>query len=100
MFLERGWKTFARWCKLQTRHNILFRYDGNDTLWVKVFDSDGDRVECCRESSSSDNESLHEEDGSQSEESRSPPSSNDNGGGDSYSSYEEDVKPVQNRARH
>ena len=46
----------------------MFKYDGIDSLLVKIFSAAGDRVECYPESSSSGtNESSDEEDGTPSE---------------------------------
>ena len=59
MFLEKGWKTFIRSCNFKKRDSIVFRYDGDETLWAKCFDSDGDRVECCMESSSSSDSEFY-----------------------------------------
>ena len=84
---------FARWCKHQTRHNVLFRYDGNDTLWVKVFDSDGDHMECCAESSSSDGDSYSSED-----EARSSSANNDDGDSHDGSSDDDEVQEVKPRS--
>src|SRR3954470_17713379 len=54
MFLEKGWKTFIRSRNFKKGDDILFRYDGDETLWAKDFDSDGDCVGCCMESPSSE----------------------------------------------
>ena len=59
MFLEKGWKTFIRSHNLKKRDIIIFRYDGDETLWAKCFDSDGDRVECCVESTSSSDSEFY-----------------------------------------
>ena len=53
MFLEKGWKNFIRSQNLNKGDDIIFRYDGDETLWARFFDSAGDRVGCCMESSSS-----------------------------------------------
>ena len=59
MFLEKGWKTFLRSRNIQKGDTIIFRYDGDETLWARIFDSDGDRVGCCMESSSSSDEDFY-----------------------------------------
>src|SRR3954466_6551928 len=59
MFLEKGWKTFLRSRNIQRGYTIIFRYDGDETLWARVFDSDGDRAGCCMESSSSSDEEFY-----------------------------------------
>src|SRR3954466_15469087 len=59
MFLEKGWKMFLCSRNIQRGDTIVFRYDGDATLWTRVFDSDGDRVGCCMESSSSSDEEFY-----------------------------------------
>ena len=59
MFLEKGWKTFLLSRNISRGDTIVFRYDGGDTLWARIFDSDGDRADCCMESSSSSDEEFY-----------------------------------------
>ena len=61
MYLEKGWKTFLRSRNISEGRTIIFSYDGDETLWSKFFDSDGDRVDCCFESVSSSDEDFHDE---------------------------------------
>jgi hypothetical protein len=56
VFLNRGWRPFARACGLQGRCTLHFRYDGAGTLFVRVFGEDGRRVGCCPEGDSDDDE--------------------------------------------
>ena len=44
--LARGWQTFARARGLGRRRTLHFKYDGNATLYVRVFGEDGRRVGC------------------------------------------------------
>ena len=37
MFLEQEWRMFAHWRNLKRNQFVLFRYDGDETLWVKIF---------------------------------------------------------------
>ncbi|KAE8811567.1 B3 domain-containing protein [Hordeum vulgare] len=39
MYLDRGWKQFVRAYDLRHGYFLVFRYDGNATLAVKVFDT-------------------------------------------------------------
>ncbi|KAE8801558.1 B3 domain-containing protein [Hordeum vulgare] len=39
MYLDRGWKQFVHAYDLQIRYFLVFRYDGNATFVVKVFDT-------------------------------------------------------------
>src|SRR4051812_40222191 len=59
MFLEKGWKTFIRSRNISRGDTIVFRYDGGDTLWSRISDSDGDRAGCCMESSSRSDEEFY-----------------------------------------
>ena len=61
MFLEKGWKTFVWSRNLKKGDDLIFRYDGDESLGVRAFDSDGDRVGCCMESSNSDSCNSGEE---------------------------------------
>ena len=47
--LARGWQTFARARGLGWRCTLHFRYDGESTLYVRVFGEDGRRAGCCPE---------------------------------------------------
>ena len=47
VFLERGWQSFVRACRLQGRCTLHFRYDGALTLFVRVFSEEGMRLGCC-----------------------------------------------------
>ena len=49
MYLDQGWAAFVRWRNIQQFQAILFRFDGHDTLWLKVFQPWGIRAECCAE---------------------------------------------------
>ena len=59
MFLEKGRKTFLRSRNISEGNTIIFTYDGDETLWDRFLDSDGDRVGCCMESASSSDEDFH-----------------------------------------
>uniref|UniRef100_A0A8I6XYD0 TF-B3 domain-containing protein n=1 Tax=Hordeum vulgare subsp. vulgare TaxID=112509 RepID=A0A8I6XYD0_HORVV len=39
MYLDRGWKQFIHAYDLRHRYFLVFRYDGNATFAVKVFDT-------------------------------------------------------------
>ena len=47
--LARGWQTFARARGLGRRCTLYFRFDGDATLYVRVFGEDGRRAGCCPE---------------------------------------------------
>ena len=47
--LARGWQTFARARGLGRRCTLHFRYDGESTLYVRLFGEDGRRAGCCPE---------------------------------------------------
>ena len=47
--LDRGWQTFARARGLGRRCTLHFKYDGDATLYVRVFGEDGRRAGCCPE---------------------------------------------------
>ena len=53
-FWRKAGKLFIRSRDFKKGDDILFRYDGDETLWAKAFDSDRDRVGCCMESTSSE----------------------------------------------
>ena len=48
--LARGWQTFARARGLSRRCTLDFKFDGDATLYVRVFGEDGRRAGCCPES--------------------------------------------------
>lgn len=65
MFLDRGWKPFARSHDLLRGQVLRFRFDGDATLFVKFFGVAGGRVVCCAESESdSDSSGGSDSDGS------------------------------------
>ena len=105
MFLEAGWKVVARQFNLRKGDSLCYRFDGEETLSMRAFDPDGNRLEPCWESSS-DNGSggagahISSSAGDSPAGSRSSESS-PGGGGDSYSSFEQDadVKPSIKRTR-
>ena len=70
ILLGKGWKTFARFCRLSKGQFLAFRFDGDQTLLVKIYHAAGGRVECCAESESSSN-SSHSFDEDEDEESSS-----------------------------
>ena len=47
--LARGWQAFARERGLGRRCTVNFKYDGDATLYVRVFGEDGRRTRCCPE---------------------------------------------------
>ena len=47
--LAHGWQTFARARGLGRRCTLHFKYDGDATLYVRVFGEDGRRTGCCPE---------------------------------------------------
>ena len=49
LFLARGWQTFARARGLSRRCTLHFKFDGDATLYVRVFGEDGRRAGCCPE---------------------------------------------------
>ena len=63
LVLMQGWKTFARSQKLEHEQILHFCFNGEDTLFVKIFGYLGGRAGCCLES-----ESSGEDDSSSSEE--------------------------------
>ena len=111
VFLEAGWRTFARQFNLRRGDSLCCRFDGEETLSIRAFDSDVNRLEPCWESSS-DSDSGGSGDTRSSASGGGPSglgitssrsfNSSSGGGGDSYSSFEqdaEDVKPSIKRAR-
>ena len=53
ILLSKGWKAFARSRRLSKGQFLAFRFDGDQTLLVKIYRSSGGRIECCAESESS-----------------------------------------------
>ena len=49
LFLARGWQTFAHARGLSRRCTLHFKFDGDATLYVRVFGEDGRRAGCCPE---------------------------------------------------
>ena len=47
--LTRGWQTFARARVLIRQRTLHFKFDGDATLYVRVFGEDGRRAGCCPE---------------------------------------------------
>ena len=47
--LARGWQTFTPARGLGKRCTLHFKYDGDATLYVRVFGEDGRRTGCCPE---------------------------------------------------
>ena len=47
--LAHGWQTLARARGLGRRSTLHLKYDGNATLYVRVFREDGRRAGCCPE---------------------------------------------------
>ena len=47
--LAHGWQTFARARGLSHRCTLHFKFDGDATLYVRVFGEDGRRAGCCPE---------------------------------------------------
>ena len=45
--MTRGWGEVARACRAEGALAIHFEYDGASTLFFKVFDEEGRRLECC-----------------------------------------------------
>ena len=59
ILLGKGWKMFARFRCLSKGQFLAFRFDGDQTLLVKIYRTAGGRVECCAESESSSNSSRY-----------------------------------------
>ena len=47
VFMTRGWGEVARACHAEGALAIHFEYDGAATLFFKVFNEEGERLECC-----------------------------------------------------
>src|SRR4051812_28277958 len=52
VFLESGWRVFARQFNLRKGDSLCCRFDGEETLSIRAFDADENRLEPCWESSS------------------------------------------------
>ena len=61
MPLGRGWKAFACSHHLTREQYLPFEYDGDETLFMKIFRADGGREDCCVESNSSSRSSCYDE---------------------------------------
>ena len=75
IFMTRGWGEIARVCRARGALAIHFEYDGASTLFFKVFDAEGRRLECCSgEEREADARSTHDHSSSSSpwESSSSP----------------------------
>ena len=57
MRLGQGWKSFTRLRRLTRGQCLAFQFDGNHTIFMKIYRAAGGRVECCAESESSSNNS-------------------------------------------
>lgn len=53
ILLGKGWKAFARSHRLSKGQFLAFRFDGDQTLLVKIYRVVGGQIECCAESESS-----------------------------------------------
>ena len=102
--LARGWQTFARARGLGRRCTLHFEYNGDATLYVKVFGEGSRRVGCCPEDNDGD-EVLGLGDGRDEGEGepppggvRSSPSFSGSSSGESSSSGGSD-QPPRRRAR-
>ena len=47
--MTRGWGEVARVCRTEGAPAIHFEYDNASTLFFKVFNAEGCRLECCPE---------------------------------------------------
>ena len=61
--LAHGWQTFARMHGLGRRCALHFKYDGDATLFMRVFGEDGCHVECCPEENDGLGDGRDEEEG-------------------------------------
>src|SRR3954471_21371327 len=52
VFLESGWRVFSRQFNLRKGDSLCCRFDGEETLSIRAFDADENRLEPCWESSS------------------------------------------------
>ena len=53
ILLGKGWKVFTRSRRFSKGQFLAFRFDGDQTLLVKIYRSSGGRIECFAESESS-----------------------------------------------
>ena len=88
--LARGWQTFARARGLSRRCTLHFKFDGDATLYVRVFGEDGRRAGCCPEDDDRGREPSSGDDGEDSARvtggaQGSPSFSGSSSGGDSSS---------------
>ena len=82
MLLGRGWKAFARSRHVTRGQYLASKYDGDETLSVRIFCAEVGRVDCCAKSDSSsrssgyddEDEDEDEEDSIHIKVERSPPS--------------------------
>ena len=61
--LARGWQMFARARGLRRRCTLHFKFDGDATLYVRVFGEDGRRAWCCPEDNDRGWEPSSDDDG-------------------------------------
>ena len=61
--LARGWQTFARARGLSRRCTLHFKFDGDATLYVRVFGEDGRCAGCCPEDDDRGREPSSDDDG-------------------------------------
>ena len=88
--LTRGWQIFARAHGLSRRCTLHFKFDGDATLYVRVFGEDGRRAGCCPEDDDRGREPSSGDDGEDSvrvtgSARGSPSFSGSSSGGDSSS---------------
>ena len=89
--LARGWQTFACAHGLSRRCTLHFKFDGDATLYVRVFGEDGRRAGCCPEGDDRGREPSSDDDGEDNAHMTggargSPSFSGSSSGGDSSSS--------------
>ena len=72
LVLTQEWRTFAHAQKLSLDQILHFRFNGEDTLFVTVFEYLGGRMGCCSESSSSSEEDSSSDDDEE-EDAENPP---------------------------
>ena len=80
MYLDRGWKTFARIHSLMEGFTLHFKLMEGDLLSVKVFGCFGTRAKCCVDSSS-DSEGSSSSESDEEESDNDDESSGRRGGG-------------------
>ena len=59
--MTRGWGEVARVCRAEGALTIHFEYDGASTMFFKVFDEEGRRLECCPEGGHQDGAAANAE---------------------------------------